>query len=125
MSEEKKKKIKKLILSDILIFGGIFAFELLCFFILGVNCPIKFIFKFNCPFCGMTRAHLAALRFDFKAAFAYHPLFPLGIPFIYLITHDDLFKGKWKLPYNICIWTMTVMFLICYIIRFILPLFGI
>lgn len=120
MTMEKNKKIKKLIINDMLFFVGIFAFVILCYFILGVNCPIKFFFKFDCPFCGMTRAHLAALRFDFKTAFEYHPLFFLGVPYIFLLIHNELFKGKWKLPYNICIWTLTGMFLICYIIRLIL-----
>ena len=46
----------------------------------GITCPIKFLTGVSCPGCGMTRAVLSALRGDFKAAFYFHPLFPL--PFL-------------------------------------------
>ena len=41
----------------------------------GITCPIKFITGVSCAGCGMSRAWLACLRFDFKKAFYYHPLF--------------------------------------------------
>ena len=41
----------------------------------GVGCPIHALTGVSCPGCGMTRAWLAVLRLDFKAAFYYHPLF--------------------------------------------------
>ena len=45
------------------------------FFLLeGYRCPIKLLLGVSCPGCGMTRAVLAALRFDFASAFFYHPL---------------------------------------------------
>lgn len=47
--------------------------------VFGTACPIRLISGLPCPACGMTRACMAALRFDFSAAFYYHPLFPLGI----------------------------------------------
>ncbi len=55
-------------------------------------CPLKLIFKISCPFCGMTRAHIAALQLDFASAFSYHPVFPLGIPFIWLLCHEHFFR---------------------------------
>ena len=57
-------------------------------------CPTYAIFGICCPFCGMTRAHLAALRLDFAAAFAYHPAFFAGVPFLWLIIHEQLFQKK-------------------------------
>ena len=48
--------------------------------ILGSACPTYALFSICCPFCGMTRAHLAALRLDFAAAFSYHPAFLAGVP---------------------------------------------
>ena len=39
----------------------------------GIGCPIRFLFDVQCPGCGMTRAVVSALRFDFASAFAYHP----------------------------------------------------
>lgn len=43
--------------------------------ILGIGCPIKFMFGISCPGCGMTRACLSAIHFDFAEAFSFHPLF--------------------------------------------------
>ena len=44
----------------------------------------------------MTRAHLAALRLDFAAAFSYHPVFFVGVPFLWVIFHESLFAKPWK-----------------------------
>ena len=40
----------------------------------GISCPIKFITGISCAGCGMTRACLSAISFDFAKAFEYHPL---------------------------------------------------
>ena len=122
MSEEKRAKIKKYIIKDLLLFGGLFVLFASAYILLGINCPIRLLFKIHCPFCGMTRAHLAALRFDFHAAFQYHPLFFLGIPYILLLTHEELFPKKWKKAYDFLVYLMTGLFIICYIIRYIIPL---
>jgi hypothetical protein len=42
----------------------------------------------------MTRAHLAALRLDFAAAFSTHPAFFAGIPFLWMLFHQQLFQKK-------------------------------
>lgn len=42
-----------------------------------IGCPIRFITGIPCAGCGMTRAWMAVLRLDFKAAYHYHPLYPL------------------------------------------------
>ncbi len=55
-----------------LVYGVMFA----C----GITCPIRFLTGISCPGCGMTRAWLSALRLDFAAAFAYHPLWVLLVP---------------------------------------------
>ncbi len=39
----------------------------------GIGCPIRYVFGVQCPGCGMTRALLSVLRFDFASAFAFHP----------------------------------------------------
>lgn len=46
----------------------------------GVICIIKHLTGISCPGCGMTRACMSALRLDFSAAFAYHPLW-IALPF--------------------------------------------
>ena len=82
--------------------------------ITGEGCPIYWLTSIRCPFCGMTRAHLAALRFDFETAFAYHPLFPLGLPYIFLLANDGLFQGKWKVAYGIVVGILTAIFVVRY-----------
>ncbi len=81
-------------------------------------CPLKWVFDFGCPFCGMTRAHLAALTLDFKSAFAYHPLFSAAVPYLWLLAHNFLFKSKGsRILWSIAVWALTAAFLIEYILR--------
>ena len=54
-------------------------------FVHGVTCPIKHLVGVSCPGCGMTRACLSALRFDFSAAFYYHPLWIVMLPLAALL----------------------------------------
>ncbi len=61
----------------------------------GSACPTYWMLGICCPFCGMTRAHLAAMRLDFAAAFYYHPLFFTGVPMIWLLAHKRLLKARW------------------------------
>ena len=112
----KKKRILNYLLKDAAMFGGIALIAVALNLIFGHSCPTRLILRFECPFCGMTRAHLAALRFDFAAAMAHHSLFFLGLPYIYLITHDELFKGKLKPPYVATVIIMTVLFLLRYLV---------
>lgn len=63
--------------------GRILAYALLAvvgILLLDVGCVFRRITGIPCPGCGMTRAHLAALRLDFRAAFYYHPLWFLPVP---------------------------------------------
>ena len=53
--------------------------------ILGITCPVKYLTGVSCPGCGMTRACLSALRFDFESAFYYHPLWILMLPLAALL----------------------------------------
>ncbi len=46
---------------------------------LSLGCPIRKITGIPCPACGTTRALLAFVYGDIRAAFAYHPLFPAAI----------------------------------------------
>ncbi len=62
---------------------------------LGIGvCPLRHLWEVGCPFCGMTRAHLALLRGDPAAAIDAHPLFPIGIPYVWLLMHESLFRTK-------------------------------
>ena len=117
MNKNKKTKaIIKYIAKDLALFAGIAIYAIVLNLIFGYSCPIKIIFDINCPFCGMTRAHLAALSLDFKAAFESHSLFFLGVPYLYILTHEELFKGKAKRFYLPTILILSALFIVRYII---------
>ncbi len=61
-------------------------------FVLG--CPIKRIFGFPCPGCGMTRGCMALLRLDFAEALRWHPLCPLVPAMAALYVFKDTSFGK-------------------------------
>ena len=74
------------------IVGVLAAIVALLSWLFDIACPIYAILGICCPFCGMTRAHLAALRLDFATALNYHPIFFVGVPFLWVIFHESLFK---------------------------------
>ena len=53
----------------------------LCFFAVGITCPIKYLTGVSCAGCGMTRAWVHALTFRFPEAFGYNPVFWI-VPFL-------------------------------------------
>lgn len=62
---------------------------------LGFGCPILNVLGVPCPGCGMTRALLNALRLDFSAAFAYHPMFwSVPVLYGYFLTDGRLLKHR-------------------------------
>lgn len=50
-----------------------------------IGCPLYRLTGIRCPFCGMTRAHMALICGDVQAAFGYNRLFFLGFPTVALI----------------------------------------
>ncbi len=69
---------------------AIYGCILLLFLYFGLPCIFLQLFGIPCPGCGMSRAVLAALRFDFAAALRYHPMF-WSMPILYLYF---LFDGR-------------------------------
>lgn len=60
-----------------------------------VPCIFKALFKMECIGCGMTRAVISALKFDFAAAFSYHKMFwSLPVLVIYFLADGKVFKNK-------------------------------
>lgn len=83
---------------------------------IGITCPIKFLTGISCAGCGMSRAFIAALRFDFVSAFYFHPLFWLVIPAILLF----IFRNK--IPFfRIYFVLIIVIFIVVYLIRMFQP----
>lgn len=84
-------------------------------FALGWTCPIKGILGVSCPGCGMTRACINAVCLDFRAAFAYHPLWILLLP--YAVTHILLAWRKKRIALRVCMWVGIGLLLAAYIWR--------
>ncbi len=75
------------------------AFCVFGIFINGSTCVVRVITGLPCPGCGLTRASISLLHFDFPGAFHYHPLVYLIIP-LFIITAVLLLTRKttiWKL----------------------------
>lgn len=86
--------------------------------LLGSACPTYWMLGICCPFCGMTRAHLAAMRLDFAAAFYYHPVFFTGVPMIWLLAHKRLLKKKWtRMLWWVLVISMGVLLGVTYVYR--------
>ncbi len=71
-----------------------------------LKCPLYFFTEILCPTCGMTRSTLAALQFNFKESFEYHPL---GVPFVFMLIFiwlilfldkDQIVLQKIKITYS-------------------------
>ncbi|MBQ8229097.1 MAG: DUF2752 domain-containing protein [Clostridia bacterium] len=73
---------------------------------LFIGCPLFKLFNIRCPFCGMTRAHIALFTKGLNDALAQHNLFFLGIPILLSIFTLD-FTKKHKHVY-----IATIIFLI-------------
>ncbi len=86
-------------------------------FALGITCPIKYVSGISCPGCGMSRACFSALRFDFRAAFAYHPLWILLLPFA--ITAILLCVKKKRRALHVCVAVGVALLLAVYVWRMI------
>ena len=69
---DKKFPFRKFILHTLK--TGIVCVIILIFLLLFFKCPMKLFFDIPCPGCGMTRAIISLLKFDFKASFTYNPL---------------------------------------------------
>ena len=65
------------------------------------GCVWRFLFHYPCPGCGITRACVALVHGDFKAAFEYNYMFiSLPIIFAYILFDGRIFKSK-KIDYTI------------------------
>ncbi len=84
----------KKIITKLLITVAIAVYAVILY-ISPVACPILDLFGVHCLGCGMSRAVISVLRFDFSAAFSYHLMF-WSLPLLYLCFLRDgkLFKNK-------------------------------
>ena len=77
-----KERFKAFAKRDLPIFAVLAVYIFVCNYFGITLCPFKKITGLPCPACGTTRAWVAAFHLDFKAAFHYHPLFPILPPMV-------------------------------------------
>ena len=89
--------VGKIILAKIMSKEAVAVYAVILY-ISPVACPILDLFGVHCLGCGMSRAVISVLRFDFSAAFSYHLMF-WSLPLLYLCFLRDgkLFKNKSEL----------------------------
>lgn len=78
-----------------------------------LGCPLRRWLGVGCPFCGMSRAWLRALRLDLAEAFRFHPLWPL-LPLPPLLTWLEQKRPGSSVS---LIWALGALFLAVYILR--------
>ncbi len=95
---EKKRLIKAIAVTLALIIIAVSAGLLTGYFGIRIPCIFNVITGLNCPGCGNTRAVLALLRLDFKAAFSVNAMFPVEFGYLlYLyifLCFNYIKKGK-------------------------------
>jgi Protein of unknown function (DUF2752). len=84
------------------------------YYILDINCIIRYLIGVPCPGCGMSRAIFSLFRGNIAEAFYFHPLFPL-VPFI-LLAVTNLLDNHKKIKKAVII-IISVSFISIYIIR--------
>ena len=83
-----KNKEKILIIGMLLLYCALLR-------ICNITCPILYLTGMACPGCGMTRALIACLKFDFPLAFRYHPMvFSLPYLTFYFFCDGKVFRSK-------------------------------
>lgn len=88
------------------------------FLIFIYKCPFNYFFHIPCPGCGITRAYIAALHLDFKAAFEYHPLFFTVAPIILYTAHRNVLKKHLRdIIESILFFIIFMLFIAIYIFR--------
>lgn len=101
---------------------GVLFVAWLALYLLDIGCVFRLMTGIPCPGCGMTRAWLAALRFDFAAAFAYHPLFwMVPIAFVLAFVRDGATSNKLKRGIDIVIAVLCVLVIAVWIVRLVNP----
>lgn len=84
-------------------------------FLLGITCPIKWLFGISCPGCGMSRALMNAVLFNFDTAFSFHPLWILLLPST--IALALLYIKKCKRCFNILLSILFAVMIFVYALR--------
>lgn len=79
-------------------------------------CPIKILFKIDCPGCGLTRAILSFLKGDIIKSFEYNYTYPFWIITIVLFMIDRYFYKLKVKPFPTLFIITSIITLLRYII---------
>lgn len=100
----------------ILVFGALLLLlYCLLFLIFEIPCPIRYFTGNRCAGCGMTRAFLEALKFNFSDAFIYHPLW-FSVP-IFMAALAFFFLKRMKKCVYITLIVFCILMFTVYFIR--------
>jgi hypothetical protein len=108
----RKETLIKWIKTDVVLISVGLLYYLILYFI-GDTCLIKFVFNKECPCCGMTRAILCLIRFDFTGYFKYNLLALPTFVFIYCYLHVQ--TEKYKKFFNIALVILAMAILMRFI----------
>ena len=78
-------------------------------------CPIKYILKYDCPTCGVTRALVCLIRFDFIGYAKYNVMALFLFIAVILVINKEVFIHKRYVDYYIYI--VVVVNFAYYIVR--------
>ena len=103
-------------------FIGVFLIAVAVLSLLDIGCVFRLMTGIPCPGCGMTRAWLAALRLDFAAAFAYHPLFWI-VPIVFMLAmaHDEITSSQVQRAIDVILVAMCVCVVAIWLVRLVDP----
>lgn len=108
------KRIKEL--KNKLLLTTIYLSILILFWHLEIPCLFKHFLNIECIGCGMSRAIFCALKFDFKSAFTYHPMFwTMPLLYIYFL-FDGKVIGK-KIPDRLVLIFISIGFLLNWMLK--------
>ena len=113
MKSDTSKRIKEII------FAAVAAGTLMILAHLGLyRCPLDYVLGIPCPTCGITRALLSVLNGDLKAAFYYHPLWPVFLLSALLggLYHINIIHASRKVFRTSC-FIVAALIAVCFIIR--------
>ena len=101
---------------------GVLFIAWFALYLLDIGCVFRLMTGIPCPGCGMTRAWLAALRLDFAAAFAYHPLFwVVPTTFVLAFVREEVASSKLKRGIDIVVIVLCVLVVAVWIVRLVSP----
>lgn len=96
--------------------GFLIGMVIFLYFVTGMGCPILYTTGVPCLGCGMSRACLRLLQFDFAGAFHYHPLC-FALPFIAIFLLLRFYDKISEKHYQQGLVFIVILFFLVYLIR--------